>query len=35
VWASGAEEESEEIDRFSIAREFSRLLQRDPDGADG
>jgi len=25
----------EEVDRFSLAREFSQLLQEGPDGADG
>lgn len=29
------EEGSEEVDRFSLAREFSQLLQEDSDGADG
>jgi hypothetical protein len=39
VWGrsdDGTDEEgSEEVDRFSLAREFSQLLQEDSDGADG
>jgi hypothetical protein len=33
--ASGEPDEPGEVDRFSLAREFSRLLQDDPDPADG
>jgi hypothetical protein len=35
VWATGPREDEEEVDRFSIAREFSQLLQDDPNAADG
>jgi hypothetical protein len=39
VWGrrdDGSDEEgAEEVDRFSLAREFSQLLQEDSDGADG
>jgi len=39
VWGPSDEgtddEGSEEVDRFSLAREFSQLLQEDSDGADG
>jgi hypothetical protein len=30
-----AEEEDDDVDRFSLAREFGRLLQRGEDPADG
>jgi hypothetical protein len=33
AWPLG--EGDEDVDRFSLAREFSQLLQDDPDGADG
>lgn len=33
AWATG--EEGEEVDRFSLAREFSQLLQDERDDADG
>ena len=33
--AAAEPEEPGEVDRFSLAREFSRLLQDDPDPADG
>jgi hypothetical protein len=32
IWGSP---EDDEVDRFSLAREFGQLLQRDDDGADG
>ncbi len=35
VWGVAEEEESEDVDRFSLAIEFSQLLQEDSDGADG
>ena len=35
VWASGNEQDEEEVDRFSLAREFSQLLQDDQNAADG
>lgn len=35
VWASDDEKGDEEVDRFSLAREFSQLLQEDPNAADG
>ena len=35
VWGSSDDESDEEVDRFSLAREFSQLLQEDSDGADG
>ena len=38
MWASasgGEDEEEDEVDRFSLAREFSQLLQEDQDRADG
>jgi hypothetical protein len=35
VWATEPREDEEEVDRFSIAREFSQLLQDDPNAADG
>jgi hypothetical protein len=35
VWAADREEGDEEVDRFSLAREFSQLLQEGPDAADG
>jgi len=36
VWASGGgEADDEEVDRFSLTREFSQLLQEGPDAADG
>lgn len=35
VWGSNEASEEEEVDRFSLAREFSQLLQEGPEGADG
>jgi hypothetical protein len=35
VWGVEGEGEDEDVDRFSLAREFSQLLQEDSDGADG
>ncbi len=35
MWVSDPDAEDEEVDRFSLAREFSRLLQEDNDVADG
>lgn len=35
VWGASNDEGGEEVDRFSLAREFSQLLQEDSDGADG
>ena len=35
VWATEPRDDDEEVDRFSIAREFSQLLQDDPNAADG
>lgn len=36
VWASqGGDGEEDEVDRFSLTREFSQLLQEDPNAADG
>ena len=35
VWGSTEGDDEEEVDRFSLAREFSQLLQEGPDGADG
>ncbi len=39
VWATReaprGDEGEEEVDRFSLAREFSQLLQEDPNAADG
>jgi len=35
VWGSSDDDSDEEVDRFSLAREFSQLLQEDSDGADG
>jgi len=35
VWGASDDDSDEEVDRFSLAREFSQLLQEDSDGADG
>lgn len=35
VWGEDPEGEQQEVDRFSLAREFSRLLQEDQGAADG
>lgn len=35
MWVSEEGADDEEVDRFSLAREFSQLLQQDNDGADG
>jgi hypothetical protein len=39
MWATGGGTDpadgDEEVDRFSLAREFSQLLQEEPNGADG
>jgi hypothetical protein len=35
MWASNQDADDEEVDRFSLAREFSQLLQENSDGADG